>query len=77
MNQKISFRTLWVYTILLELERILKAVKSDITVHRVQELTKTIFAISYVSQESSLSQKVTLGISDEQRTLYYLVKAGV
>ena len=62
------------YTILLELERILKAAKSDITVHRAQELTKTMYAISYISPKSSLSQRVILGMSDEQRALCDLIK---
>ena len=62
------------YTILLELERILKAAKSEITVHRAQELTKTMYAISYVSPKSSLSRRVVLGMSDEQRVLCDLIK---
>lgn len=61
------------YTILLELERILKAAKSEITVHRAQELTKTMYAISYVSPKSSLSRRVVLGMSDEQRLLCDLI----
>lgn len=64
------------YTILLELERILKAAKSDITVHRAQELTKTMYAISYVSPKSSLNRRVVLGMSDEQRVLCDLIKGG-
>ena len=62
------------YTILLELERILKAAKSEITVHRAQELTKTMYAISYVSPKSSLYRRVILGMSDEQRELCDLIK---
>jgi len=62
------------YTILLELERILKAAKSEITVHRAHELTKAMYAISYVSPKSSLSQRVILGMSDEQQALCSLVK---
>ena len=61
------------YTILLELERILKAAKSEITVRRAQELTKTMYAISYVSPKSSLSKKVILGMSEEQRALCNLI----
>ena len=34
------------YTILLELERILKSANSDITIHRAQELTKNMYSIS-------------------------------
>ena len=61
------------YSILLELERILKAAKSNITVHRAQELTKTMYAISYVSPKSSLSKKVILGMSEEQHALCELI----
>ena len=35
------------YTILLELERILKAAKSEITIYRAQELVKNMYAITY------------------------------
>lgn len=61
------------YSILLELERILKAAKRNITVHRAQVLTKTMYAISYVSPKSSLSKKVILGMSEEQHALCELI----
>jgi len=61
------------YTILLELERILKTAKSEITVHRAQELTKTMYAISYVSPKSNLPQRVILGMNKEQQTLCDLI----
>lgn len=61
------------YTILLELERILKSANSGITVHRAQELTKTMYAVSYVSPKSNLSQRVVLGMNEEQRVLCDLI----
>ena len=61
------------YTILLELERILKTAKSEITVHRAQEQTKTMYAISYVSPKSNLPQRVILGMNKEQQTLCDLI----
>ena len=42
------------YTILLELERILKSANSDITIHRAQELTKNMYSISYTHTRSKL-----------------------
>lgn len=65
------------YTILLELERMLKAAKSEITVHRAQELTKTMYAISYISPKSNLSQRVILGMSEEQQALCDLIDGTV
>ena len=61
------------YTILLELERILKAAKSDITIHRAQELTKNMYAISYIHVRSKQAVKRILGMDEEQRKLYALV----
>lgn len=57
----------------MELERILKTAKSEITVHRAQELTKTMYAISYVSPKSNLPQRVILGMNKEQQTLCDLI----
>ena len=65
------------YTILLELERMLKAAKSEITVHRAQELTKTMYAISYISPKSNLSQRVILGMSEEQQALCDIIDGTV
>lgn len=61
------------YTILLELERILKAAKSDITIHRAQELTKNMYAISYIHARSKQAVERILGMDEEQRKLYDLV----
>lgn len=65
------------YTILLELERMLKAAKSEITVHRAQELTKTMYAISYIYPKSNLSQRVILGMSEEQQALCDIIDGTV
>ena len=61
------------YTILLELGRILKTTKSDKTIHRVQELTKHMYAISYIHVRSKQVVKRILGMDEEQRKLYALV----
>ena len=61
------------YTILLELERILKAAKSDITIHRAQELTKNMYAISYIHARSKQIVERILGMDEEQRKLHDLV----
>ncbi len=62
------------YTILLELERILKDAESDITVHRAQELTKNMYAISYTLPKSNTLKRTILGMDKEQESLYKLVK---
>lgn len=61
------------YTILLELERILKDAKSDITIHRAQELTKSMYAIGYIHTHSKQAVERILGMDEEQRKLYDLV----
>ena len=61
------------YSILLELERILKAAKSDITIHRAQELTKNMYAICYIHDRSKQVVERILGMDEEQRKLYNLV----
>lgn len=61
------------YTILLELERILKAAKSDITIHRAQELAKNMYAISYIHARSKQAVERILGMDEEQRKLYDLI----
>lgn len=45
------------YTVMLELERILKAAKSEITIYRAQELTKNIYAITYALPRSKQVKK--------------------
>ena len=61
------------YTIMLELERLLKDAKSALTVYRAQELTKNMYAINYELPKSNLRERVMLGMDDEQRELYNVI----
>ena len=61
------------YTILLELERLLKAAKSDLTVYRAQELTRNMYAISYTHEKSKMTKKVVLGMDEEQEKLCQII----
>ena len=61
------------YTIMLELERMLKAAKSSLTVYRAQELTKNMYAITYELPKSNLSESVMLGMDEEQSELYGII----
>ena len=61
------------YTILLELERMLKAAGSGITIARAQELTKTMYALTYRSPNSSFPKKKILGMDSEQEELCRIV----
>ena len=64
------------YTIMLELECILKAAKSEITIYRAQELTKSMYAITYTLPRSKQIKKVYLGMDEEQSELCRLVLPG-
>ena len=61
------------YTIMLELERILKAAKSEITIYRAQELVKNMYAITYTLPKSKQTKRVYLGMDEEQSELCRLV----
>lgn len=61
------------YTILLELERILKAAGTEITVNRAQELTKTMYAINYTHPKSKATKKIILKMDEEQDLLCKLI----
>ena len=61
------------YTILLELERILKVAKSDITIQRAQEITKNMYSICYIHDRSKQVVERILGMDEEQRKLYDLI----
>jgi transposase len=58
------------YTILLEMERMLKHEKSQITVKRAQELTKTMYQLIYRLPKSKLTKTKILGMDNGQRELY-------
>ena len=62
-----------VYTIMLELERLLKAKKSDITLARAQEITKNMYQLTYTLPQSGLTKTALLKMDDEQRELYDIV----
>ena len=64
------------YTIMLELERILKAAKSEITIYRAQELVKNMYAITYTLPKSRQVKRVYLGMDEEQSELCRLVMPG-
>lgn len=64
------------YTIMLELERILKAAKSGITIYRAQELVKNMYAITYTLPKSRQVKRVYLGMDEEQSELCRLVMPG-
>ena len=61
------------YTIMLELERILKAAKSEITIYRAQELVKNMYVITYTLAKSKQTKRVYLGMDEEQSELCQLV----
>ena len=61
------------YTVMLELERLLRAAQSKMTVYRAQELTKNMYAITYELPKSNLRERVMLGLDDEQRELYDII----
>jgi len=61
------------YTVLLEMERMLKQAKSDITVKRAQELTKTMYQLSYRLPKARLTKSIILGMDNEQQELYNMV----
>ena len=64
------------YTIMLELERILKDAESEITIYRAQELVKNMYAITYILPKSKQTKRVYLGMDEEQSELCRLVVPG-
>jgi transposase len=61
------------YTILLEMERMLKHAKSEITVKRAQELTKNMYQLSYRLPNSRIERSQTLKMDGEQQQLYRII----
>ena len=64
------------YTIMLELERIMKAAKSELTIYRAQELVKNMYAVTYTLPKSKQTKRVYLGMDEEQSELCRLVVSG-
>ena len=58
------------YTILLEMERMLKHAKSKITLKRAQELTKTMYQLVYRLPKSRLTKTKILKMDNNQQELY-------
>ena len=61
------------YAILLELERILKAGNSKLTVYAAQELTRSMYALNCMLPKSGKRKRIILGMSSEQQELFDLV----
>ena len=61
------------YTILLELERMLKKAKSAITINRAQELVRNMYCLSYILPETNKYETKVLKMDQEQDELYQLV----
>lgn len=62
------------YVLQLEMERLLKAAHSKITVERARELVKTMYGLTYTKPGHTRSTKVMLGMDREQAELYRLVE---
>lgn len=62
------------YVLQLEIERLLKAAGSDITVDRARELVKTMYALTYTKPGHTRSTKVMLRMDPQQQELYHLVE---
>ena len=61
------------YVLQLEMERLLKAANSTITIDRARELVKTMYALTYTKPGYTRQTKVMLGMDEEQAELYRLV----
>jgi transposase len=61
------------YTVLLELERMLKRAKSEITVKRVQELVKNMYQLVYRLPKSREYRTKILNMDAEQQMLYDMI----
>lgn len=61
------------YTVLLELERLLKAAGSTLTLARVREMVKTMYRLNYISPNTRRPMSVLLRMDTEQKQVYDLV----
>lgn len=61
------------YAVLLELERILKATGSPLTLARVSEAVKTMYRLNYVSPNTRKPMSVLLQMDAEQKQVYDLI----
>lgn len=61
------------YVLQLEIERLLKAAHSELTLNKARELVKTMYAITYTKTGHTKSSKHMLRMDPEQHELYQLV----
>lgn len=61
------------YVLQLEIERLLKAAHSELTLNKARELVKTMYAITYTKPGHTKSSKHMLRMDPEQHELYQLV----
>ena len=61
------------YSILLELERILKRNQSQLSLKQAEELTKRMYQIKILLPPSGKEKIFTLNMDDKQRELYALI----
>ena len=61
------------YTVLLELERLLKAAGSILTLARVRETVKTMYRLNYISPNTRRPMSILLRMDAEQKLVYDLV----
>lgn len=62
------------YTIMLELERRLKEAKSETSLERAREITKTMYRLSFQLPDSKEQKHVILGMTAEQKQLVEITK---
>lgn len=65
------------YTIMLEMERLLQAAKSEITINQAQELTKNMYQITYQLPNTKKIVTKILNMDQQQEELYLLVREWV
>ena len=65
------------YTVLLEMERMLKKEKSQITLNRAQELTKTMYQLTYQLPKSKATKSKVLAMDKQQQELYDMTEKWV
>lgn len=62
------------YVLQLEIERLLKAAASELTIDKARELVKTMYALTYTKPGHTKPTKVMLRMDPQQQELYQLVK---
>lgn len=61
------------YVIQLEIEKILKAAKSELTINRAREITRNMYQIRYALPHQKQERTAILKMDEEQQELYDLV----